>query len=493
MHASSIDENIGKRRKRVNPVEELLDFISHHTADNVRGYYLQSLLFFIDRHWSVLHMGLRKVIADRLQTALSMEDSLTQSWTFMCLGAIAHADATDLSVPDHSLTPSQLSSVEPHIPWDYIWQQVMRRTSAVSISRTACHAANILLSHSKILLNPHKVLVEVEMMTKDLTIQGPSYPYDSVCALLISCMQVAGHDVRLYRLQLEDKVLTWFMDTWRAGGIIRSRLSCYIVEDLLSLLRVVCTLARRADVLSTMQLPKSIVVDALVTEYDTAVIRDFLLHARLPPHHNSRASCPPGELNPRGTQDAILPRGDSLPLRELAVPRTRERRISSYLLKSLEELTDYWEANKDNSLQFPAERVRTYLDLSIITFCFEGSLIQNGTQSNRRVLQAACKLLVLVVSSLASQRWTETEKGVIVAALEPLILDRPPEPRFSPWDTLLEPGPGTGIRFEMLHAVRQSNHEAEVRRKTSLRRELQCAIMQSSDVRNSPIPYEDDH
>ena len=224
MHSSSLSDATGKRRKRSNPIDELLDHLTHHTADNVRGYHLQLLLFFIDRHWSVLYPELRKVVAERLQTALGMDDPLTQSWTLMCLGAIAHAEATSLAATS-PLTPSQISSIERHIPWDYIWQQVMRRTSALSTSRTACHTANILLSHSKALLNSHKVLLEVEMMAKDLTIQGPSYPYDSVCALLISCMRVASHDVRLYRLQLEEKVLMWFMDTWRPGGVVKGRLS----------------------------------------------------------------------------------------------------------------------------------------------------------------------------------------------------------------------------------------------------------------------------
>ncbi|KAK7686262.1 hypothetical protein QCA50_010482 [Cerrena zonata] len=480
MHSSSMTGTFGKRRKRADPIEELLDSTSLYTADNVRGYHLQSLLFFIDRHWPILHVELRKAVAVRLQGALSIDDPLTQSWTIMCLGAIAYAEAINPALSHHSLTPSQLSSDECRIPWDEIWQQVMRKTSTVAVSRTACHTANILLSYSKILLNSHKILTEVEVLTKDVHIQGPSYPYDSVCAFLISCMRIASHDVRLYRLRLEEKVLQWFMDTWRPGGVTKSRLCPYIVDDIISLLATVCNIARRADVLSLQRLPMSRMVEAIVTEYNNAVIRDFLLDARLPPY-----TCDQDEYQPRTGQTVASSLGDSAVVQTLAVPGGRERKISSYLLKSLEELADYWDTNKDSSLQFPAERVRTYLDLAVIALCFEGSLVQNGTQSNRRVLQAACKLLTLMVSTSESRRWSELEKGVIVASLEPLILDELPEISLPPWETLLAPGPDTGIRFEMLNAVRKSSHEADVRQKAVARRELQRTVMQSSDVQDA--------
>ena len=294
-------------------------------------------------------------------------------------------------------------------------------------------------------------------------------------------MRVASHDVRLYRLQLEEKVLMWFMDTWRPGGVVKGRLSPYVVEDILSLLRTVSNVARSADVISTLHLPKGIVVDAIIAEHDNSIIRDFLLHARLPLHQRQNTN----SLEAVGVQperNPVSSVGNILSLHELAVPRARERRISSYLLKSLDELTDHWEANSDNSLQFPAERVRTYLDLAVIALCFEGGLMQNGTQSNRRVLQAACKLLVLIVSPLQNRKWSEHEKGIILASLEPLILSTPLESTFSPWDTLLSPGLGTGIRFEMLHKTLQLNPRADARVRIGLRKELQYAIMQSSDV-----------
>ncbi|CAL1714616.1 unnamed protein product [Somion occarium] len=465
MHATPMNESFGKRQKWINPINTLLESIGIHTPNNVRVFYLQSILFFTDRHWRILHAGLQKQVADSLQTCLGVEDPLTQSWTVLCLGAIAHAQALSLATIDVPLSPSQISSHDYTIPWDYIWQQVMRRTTATAISRAACHAANILLLHSKSLLNSHKVLTELETLSKDLAIQGPSYPCDSACSFLVSCMRVASHDVRLYRLQLEEKVLTWFMDSWRPGGLSKSRMAPYVVDDILALLGSICGISNRAEVLSLQQLPKTPIVDAMVVEQD--------------PHSSLNKS------KPAPSQSHLASSNSESSFRELVEPGRRERRISGYFLKSLEELSSNWDSNKDSSAQFPAEKTRTYLDLAVTALCYEGSLMHGGTQINRRVLQAACKLMTLVTPTLEGRRWSHAEQGLILGSLEPLVLGDPPRDLVTPWETLLPPGPGTGIRFEMLQTARSPSREIKSRLEHTARRGLQRAIMQSADVQDA--------
>jgi hypothetical protein len=96
----------GKRIRRDSPIASLLTDIQTHPNPNVRVFRLQTLLF-VDRHWSVLHEGLKQDVLPGLSQPVSKDDAALQSLAFMCLAAIAHENVVS-SPPgsSESQTPS---------------------------------------------------------------------------------------------------------------------------------------------------------------------------------------------------------------------------------------------------------------------------------------------------------------------------------------------------------------------------------------------------
>ncbi|EJF64038.1 hypothetical protein DICSQDRAFT_178565 [Dichomitus squalens LYAD-421 SS1] len=468
-----------KRVKVENPVLSLLQSIRLQATQQVRTHHLQVILFFVDRHWHVLHGQLQHDIVSTLVAFVSFEDAVIQSWTFLCLAAIAHAECA--SAPQYAV--GSLSSKAPAI-WDSVWTHAMRRANVPAVSRSACHTAHVLLTYSKRLLSSHRVLIEIESFAKDLDVQGPAYPFDSVCDFMVLCLRIANQDVRLYRMQMEEKVLSWLTESWRIGSERRTSMPLHTTAHIHALLEGITGSSKRVRLQCEMMLPHCAIVDAVAEEAQTKVIRDFQLQARLPPYRRRHSRNTESLSLISSTEDdaadkTTSPFGDST---DLTPPRGRERRISAFLLKSLEELATTVGPN-GTSNGFPtAERVRSSLDLAVTALCFEASLLMNGTQSNRRILQAACKLLGSVVPLLTDSKWKAEERRLILHALDPLTrADNDAED--AEWVTLVPPGERTGIRTQVLRKLLSTATTSESI--TAHQRDLQRFVFRSADVQDA--------
>jgi serine-protein kinase ATM len=485
----------GKRIRRDNPIASLLTDIQTHPNPNVRTFRLQTLLFFIDRHWSILHDGLKQDVLSNLAQLVSHDDTALQSWAFMCLAAIAHDNATSPPSTSSQLQthPTQTSTFSLPVSrsdnvWDQIWTQAIRRTSVSTVCRTASHLAHVLLTHASSFLPPHRVLAEIEAFAKDLDVQGPTFPYDSVCMFLTLCLKVANQDVRLYRMQLEDKVITWLTESWRVAeeateskgqrGRIKSRMPNHTVSDVLLVLESICGLAKRSNVICRRTLPEGVVADVMTEHSRTAVIRDYLLYAHLP-HFQ------PQEQFPRSSfaHDRVASGTGG----DLSQSTSRERRISFFLLKSLECLADEWE-NGDNGGQITAERARRGLDFAVLTLYFESVLQLNGTRSNRRTIQAACRFIGLATPLLREKMWTFEERRLLLSGLETLIaIDE--EVSSEDWEeAIVAPTDYTGIRRQVLSSLK-SGKTTKRDAIQAERRAVQKTIFLSSDVKVPPTSH----
>ena len=485
--SSSSIKSGGKRIRRDNPIASLLTDIQTHPNLNVRVFRLQTLLFFIDRHWSVLHDGLKQDVLSNLAQLVSHDGPTLQSWAFMCLAAIAHDNAmsspstsSPFQTPVHQTSTFSSQTSRADNVWDQIWTQAIRRTSVSTVCRTASHLAHVLLTHASSFLPSHRVLAEIEAFAKDLDVQGPTFPYDSVCMFLTLCLKVANQDVRLYRMQLEDKVITWLTENWRVAeettntkaqrGKAKSRTSNHTVNDVLLVLESICGLSKRSNVICRRVLPEGVVADVMTEHSRTAVIRDYLLYARLPQFQ-------PQEQGSRSTfaQDSVTLGMDD----DLTQSTGRERRISSYLLKSLENLADEWESSESG--QITAERARKGLDFAVLALYFESVLQLNGTRPTRRNIQAACRLIGLVTPLLREKTWTPEERRLLLLGLETLIVADDEMPSEDWGEAMVAPTDYTGIRRQVLGSLKSSKTgtcgviQAE-------RRAIQKAIFQSADV-----------
>ena len=449
----------------------MLYAIQLKSSSAVRSYHLQILLFFIDRHWTVLHDSLQQSILSHLPQLVSCDDALIQSWAFLCLAAIAESQ-----VSSDAVLTSQSTIATPQT-WDPIWTHAIRRADVPIVSRSACHVAYILLLHAKRLLTSQRVLLEIEAFAKDMDVQGPPYPYDSVCAFVALCLQVANQDMRLYRMRVEDKVLSWLADCYSLHGARdlrgtrgsgKSRPSRPLASDVMLVLTSACSFQRRTSLPCRMLLPESVIVNAVKEDHQTFVIRDFLLRARLPAFvplsaESSSSISPSSVLTTAATG------------RDLVSPGPRERKISSILLKVLED-TETMDSKSPPS----AERARSIVDFCVVALSFEALLILNGALPNQRVLHAACKAATSVVQSFTNNKWTLEEKDLVFLGFGPLVYVAE-EDDADPWIGLLPPHLGTGIRRGVLDYLVNINSDEE-RSHSPMCRELQKVIWQIPEV-----------
>ncbi|KAF8659897.1 hypothetical protein AX16_001781 [Volvariella volvacea WC 439] len=518
-----------KRRRREDPISGLLASIQSPSNLNVRIYHLQILLFFIDRHWSILHDTIRREVVRSLMQGLSIDDGPLQSWSLLCLAAIADNELSRSSENGEtkkvaSSLATSSGAVEESYDWDSLFVHSIRRTNVPTVCRAACHTAYTLLRYwdtrapagtnsstlgsdtTKRFLSTHKVLNEIETLAKDLDVQGPSYPYDTVCSLLSQCLRVASQDVRLFRMQLEDKVLNWLMDSWRGFGYEQQETQSYgyvfgrdngkgkpsmllDVGSVLSLLEYVCGFGRRNRVVVRRVLPECDIVEAMKQENSTRVIRDFILNSRLSsfksPCQNitkvTRAVDPSAiqssnaEAMSLDTQTASRP-AETLP------SRGRERRISTFFVKSTEALASRCEGLKETDNLPTAESARAYLDMVIISLSFEALLEINGYQVTRRAVQNAAKVVNIVTSWLLRSKWTLEEKALILHGLDPLIASSKHWRDEASQEVFLKPDAGMGIRLGVFRQLVCAKGAIGHLEDNALRIEFLQAIWQNKDT-----------
>ncbi|KAG2364853.1 hypothetical protein BDR07DRAFT_1400476 [Suillus spraguei] len=487
-HASTSDGegSLGKRVKRENPIVSLLHSIQSTTTSGVRTYHLQVLLFFIDRYWSSLHDKLQENVMNTLLRFVSVDDPIIQSWTFLCFAAIAQSDGllSSRATQSPSVT-SRTAVVRDSAVWDPVWTHAMRRANVPVVCRAACHTAHTLVLHSKLLLTSQRVLIEIETLAKDLDLQGPAFPSDSVCMFLAQCLRVASQDVRLYRMQLEEKVLSWLLDNWGigAGQAVKdtsgkSRMPLHTIGDILGLLESICGTPKRSELLCRMLLPDCAIVELMEEERKTKVIRDFLLDAQLPSFHKDVVSAGSDELAAHGSVNGELTI-DS----ELVQPRGRERRITSFLLKAMESLTIEWDTFKETNAHPTAEKLRQSLDAVVTAFAFETLLVWNGMRCNRRVLQSAGRVISLLAPLLTDARWTADERVLILHALEPLVMNGEERSTNEEWEAMLGPDLGSGIRSHTLKGLKRNLSERH--HSHTVRRLFQRVFWANADIQDA--------
>ncbi|KAG6810767.1 hypothetical protein H0H92_010424 [Tricholoma furcatifolium] len=430
-------QNQDRFTQHVDSMTSLMKHIQQPTPSKPRSTTLQILLFVIDRHWTMLHRELQNKIVDMLLQFVSVDDGVMQSWILLCFAAVAS-----------SANPSCL----PEGTWLAMWTSAVRRANVPVVSRAACHAACSILAHTrsynqqddlpKIPLASNQVLQEIESLAKDLTVQGPPYPYDSVCAFLVTCLRVSSQDMHLYRMQLEEKVLSWLVDCWQITGFRNKSRSLLVVKDFLSLLEGICGHSKTSDFKSQIPLPEGQIVDTLVDEARTRVIKSYILDAHLP----SESPFEEKEKLSSSPLTAFHNHDD----RSLSQPRGRERRVTAFLLKTLERLKLQW---NENSVHPTAETVRHMLDMGVTALCFESTLVLNGMQADRRLIRLACDLISSAAVLLPDPRWTVSERELIILGFDPLTrLDDPWDESLT-WNAMLSPDVGSGIQYQLLNRL----------------------------------------
>lgn len=459
----------GKSLRLSNPVLSLLSQI--RAVPSTRNYRLQVLLFLIDRHWNELSASIQSDICSTLTSFLSQDDHSSASWAFTCCAAIACAQKSSKSPAPNSLA-EEINT---------FWGHAIRRTSVALECRAACHAANAIAQNGH--LDKQTLFKDIETFATDLLVQGPAFPHDSVCAFLVECLHFASRDVRLFRKQLEDKVLGWLSETWSVTEVVRngarSRLDTHSPADILELLQVSCVLTRRILPLPLAILPDCATTETMLDRHRTNLIRDYLVHAKLPAFQPGDPSQPSlsQPIEPHPTAGAIEAKES-----ELMAPNDRARKCSAFLLKSLDTLLAEWDSAKDVTLM-SREAARRAVDLVCLALWFEASLVSDGMRANTRVIKAACALARKTMPCASASRWTSEERMVVVLAYNMLIDDGEEGTDYTPWQGILDPDVDTGIKRRALAQMMRSNGSNREMQQ-ALRRGLLKGLWQSAEVRS---------
>jgi len=475
-----------KKRKMDNGITSLLFGIHSESSQQACVFNLQVFLFLIDRHWLSIHHSLKLGIVDSLIQLATSDEPLIQNWAFLCLAAVVHgerflAKAKDSTLASQSFQPSQLQTAYESSTWDSIWTHSIRRINAPSTCRAASHAAYALIFQApRVLLIPlpsYRILAEIESLASDLEVQGPSHPYDSVCNFLSQCIKIANQDARLYRMHLEDKIIGWMTDHWKATKL---RPIPQTLRDGINLLQAVCGVTRESFLISRSSLPACSITPVIIKESTEKNVREFLLSAKLPS---------PSQRTPVRTTDSQMPSvvreiNVGVGTAELMPPQARERKISAIFLRNLELLSDEWGNVHENRISMTADVARQTIDCALLSLIFESLLVYNGIAANRHLVQTSTKLILSVTRSLHGSTWNVAEKAGILHALESLVLLDEEEEALesSAWETMLPPGTGSGIKKHVFYRLADKFEALERHGKTQ-RMNLLRIIWQLPDVR----------
>jgi ataxia telangiectasia mutated family protein len=371
---------------------------------------------------------------------LGEEDANLQSWAMIAFShlAIVGDEASHSSSSTDGL--SGLVSRREETPWNRVWAHATRKIATAALSRAACHTATCLLGCG--LANTPKHISDIRTVLANIEIQGPPYPYDSVCAFLCAAVTIARNDATLYQQKLEDRVMGWLMK-WSVvdGAKGRARMDQYSAADIY---RLVCEVSGisplyMTDLEAADVLPDCAIVDRLIEEHNTRPLRRLITHAEFP----DKVEKAPSSTTPIPTQSMIMG-GTQYSLEGV---QGRPGLALSFLTRSIEALSTDWPAAEDTALS-PPERVRKALDMVVAASAYLVTLQASGIHVEPTCIQAIIHLIGKIRPSLASSSHTIPGQHLMWTAFKPLSTASSRRP--ATWPILLASSELSGIRKVLL-------------------------------------------
>jgi ataxia telangiectasia mutated family protein len=368
---------------------------------------------------------------------LDEEDANLQSWAMIAFSHLAIVG----DEPSHSSSSSNglsgLTLRAEETPWNRLWAHATRKIATAALSRAACHTATCLLECG--LANTPKHISDIRTVLANIEIQGPPYPFDSVCAFLCAAVTIARNDATLYQQKLEDRVMGWLMK-WSVveGAKGRARMDQYSATDIY---RLVCEVSgisplHMTDLEVADVLPDCAIVDRLIEEHNTRPLRRLIIHAEFPDKVEKTTSPATSISAP-----SMLMAGTQHSLEGV---QGRPGLALSFLTRSIEALSTDWPTAEDTALS-PPERVRKALDMVVAASAYLVTLQASGTHVEPTCIPAIIHLVGKIRPSLASSSHTIPGQHLMWTAFKPLSTASSHRP--ATWPILLNASPeSSGIR-----------------------------------------------
>ena len=400
----------------------------------------------MDRHWSDLHHEARVDIGQRILALLEEDEGPLQMWAFV-------AAATQACLPKNESAPSlsttmvsaQDQAVSESADRQKMWIHSMRKVSIPSVSRAAAIASVALLQSGQ--LDMTTATGDIGTFLETIDIQGPAYPFDSVCAFLDSAINLARQDVRLYTMKLEEKLVSW-VSKWnaQAGSGGKGRLDQHTPSDLLPLVLSICHLRpNHLEPPATVHfLPECALVDHILEHHRTRPIRQFTLYGRIPAIASAEQD---------STAEAPIP---AVSVDSEVFLEGNSRRVCDILSRSLSEIHSDWPMAKSGPDARPAiapDRCRRAIDLVVLSTAFLGALQANGLRPDSTLLQFVTKLIDALHPVIRSSSYDIAALDLMWRGLEPMVHRQ--LQNASSWPVLLKPTSQSGIRDDLLQKTKE--------------------------------------
>lgn len=413
---------------------------------------LQVLIFVINRRWNDIHLAGWTDILQNIIAILDEEDHTLQTWAFLAISVMATMSSTNTPTPSSSSSAPSAHALRRNVGDDFAkaWSYSMRKITLASLSRSACHAAFSLLQHGQVDLT--SAVRDLGSLLQSMDIQGPSYPHDSVCALVSQAIRLARQDVRLYAMNLEDKVVSW-LSKWTAieGTRGRNRLDQHSPSDLLQL---ICEILHYPTLpfhspSTTDFLPDCAIVERVLDQSRTMPIRQFTLFGNIVKVNataKSRATC---------SMSTVIEH-------ESGFLRGRPQRIANIIKDLIDAFGRDWPSAQSGSEARPAippDRCRRTIDMIVLAYAFNATLQLNGVRADADCVQAASSLLERVTPSIILPAYDIPSQHLIWGGLQPLIGSS--SERIDLWPVLLKPNSQSGIRQDLLPRVDVDEDEGD--------------------------------
>lgn len=395
--SSTMTGTVSAKRQRVEePVKELLGVMTSARHVEQRLFALQTMYFFVLRHWGVVHDRLRVGIREVLQGLMSDPVAEVQQWADLGLAIICHVDDTAVKEPP----PTTQKKDGKGQDWLEIWHLALRKliVTAGASSRSAALLLQVILK--KQILEPVLIITSLGKFLESVNDQGPATPYDAVCDFMVDCLDAADRDARLHRMGLGAKVSEWFRTAWLAQKTV-AEAGDRANFEIGSAARLICRLVALPGFKiggEGQPLTSSPLFVRMEKEEHVVDIREFMLHAKLPSSASDRDSA------------------DS-PTEETARPfaSSDARALSRLFGQKLQQL-DLVDADSTN-----VARLRSKLDSCILILLIESGFIDSDPEHSHANFETACDLLEKMLQLSFQKNWTLAERARIFAGLDAMF------------------------------------------------------------------------
>ncbi|KAA1082387.1 Serine/threonine-protein kinase tel1 [Puccinia graminis f. sp. tritici] len=463
-------ETPSKRRKVESELEIFLQDIQPGSLSAAVVHRIQLLTVTVDLHWENLDNSSRQKIIERVIGLLQSDDPVVVSWAFIFFGNTAHCIAPPgNSSSSYQETPPS-DSWGPNIEhWKQIWSYAIHRTANPTCSRSASYAAFcILVTHQ---LPVHATHEAIHGFLRDLDVQGPPFPYDSVCMLISECLALASEDIQLSAYALEENVLRWLNKTWPevdrstatcnligGGSAQRNRRALTAGFDSEAVFQLLVSIAKLPEI--SLPTPMQLPPDCATTE----------VFAYLQTTQSTRSSIFPGIQHHLSRYDADHSSEPRNVRARLSVHDSSSRcnsklEIMAILRRSMERISqEFDQKNVEQTLSaVSCSHLQMIIKMLIIVILFQASCQASDSSFDSEIIKFIVSVFDVTIQLVGSSKWSPPERAQLLACVEPIILPSVNRSATVSCDGLARPGVASGIRLKERAKLQLGRFDSDAR------------------------------